>query len=83
MAWDWAGPCADWRRRARMVVRAGLITVAVMGALSLVSGLGWGWIANLGTPGTVRSWMAPATAVGLLISGRPTWSASGSGWGEC
>jgi hypothetical protein len=69
VAWDWAGPFADWRRRARMMVRAGLVTVVVMGALSLVSGLGWGWIANLGTPGTVRSWMAPATAVGLLISG--------------
>ena len=69
VAWDWAGPFADWRRRARTIVRAGLVTVAVMGSLSLVSGLGWGWIANLGTPGTVRSWMAPATAVGLLISG--------------
>jgi alpha-1,6-mannosyltransferase len=69
VAWDWAGPFADWRRRARAMVRAGLVTVAVMGFLSLVSGLGWGWIANLGTPGTVRSWMAPATAVGLLISG--------------
>ncbi len=69
VAWDWAGPFADWRRRARMLVRAGLITVAVMGVLSLVSGLGWGWIANLGTPGTVRSWMAPATGFGLLISG--------------
>jgi hypothetical protein len=69
VAWDWAGPLADWRRRARVAVRSGLITVAVMGVLSFVSGLGWGWIANLGTPGTVRSWMAPATAVGLLISG--------------
>jgi hypothetical protein len=69
VAWDWAGPGAEWRARARMLVRAGLVTVAVMGALSLVSGLGWGWIANLGTPGTVRSWMAPATAVGLAISG--------------
>jgi hypothetical protein len=69
VAWDWAGAGSQWRDRARMLVRAGLITVAVMGALSLVSGLGWGWIANLGTPGTVRSWMAPATAVGLLISG--------------
>ena len=69
VAWDWAGPFADWRRRTRMLVQAGLVTVAVMGALSLVSGLGWGWIANLGTPGTVRSWMAPATGFGLLISG--------------
>ena len=69
VAWDWAGAGADWRRRTRMVVRSGLITVAVMGALSLVSGLGWGWLANLGTPGTVRSWMAPATGFGLLMSG--------------
>jgi hypothetical protein len=69
VAWDWAGPGAAWRARGRMLVRAGLITVGVMGVLSLVSGLGWGWIANLGTPGTVRSWMAPATGVGLLISG--------------
>ncbi len=69
VAWDWAGAGAQWRQRARMLVRAGLVTVAVMGVLSFVSGLGWGWIANLGTPGTVRSWMAPATAVGLLISG--------------
>ncbi|HEY1651847.1 MAG TPA: polyprenol phosphomannose-dependent alpha 1,6 mannosyltransferase MptB [Acidimicrobiales bacterium] len=69
VAWDWAGQGAQWRDRARMLVRAGLITVGVMGSLSLVSGLGWGWILNLGTPGTVRSWMAPATAVGLLISG--------------
>jgi hypothetical protein len=69
VAWDWAGDGAAWRQRGRMLVRAGLITVAVMGVLSLVSGLGWGWIANLGTPGTVRSWMAPATGVGLLISG--------------
>ena len=69
IAWDWAGPGAEWRARARKLVRSGLIAVAVMGALSLVSGLGWGWIANLGTPGTVRSWMAPATAVGLAISG--------------
>jgi hypothetical protein len=69
VAWDWAGSGAEWRARARKFVRAGVISVVVMGVLSLVSGLGWGWIANLGTPGTVRSWMAPATAVGLAISG--------------
>ena len=69
VAWDWAGPGADFGRRVRHLLRAGAITVAVMGALSLISGLGWGWLANLGTPGTVRSWMAPATGAGLLISG--------------
>ena len=84
VAWDWAGPFADWRRRARMVVRAGLITVAVMGVLSLVSGLGWGWIANLGTPGTVRSWMAPATGCRPPHQrDRPTSWASASAWAAC
>jgi alpha-1,6-mannosyltransferase len=69
VAWDWAGPGVPWRERVRPLVKTALIALAVMTAFSLVSGLGWGWIANLGTPGTVRSWMAPATAVGLVISG--------------
>jgi alpha-1,6-mannosyltransferase len=69
VAWNWAGPGVAWRERVRPLVKTALIALAVMTAFSLVSGLGWGWIANLGTPGTVRSWMAPATAVGLVISG--------------
>jgi hypothetical protein len=69
VAWDWAGPGLNWRRRIRPLARGALTSLAVMAVLSLVSGLGWGWIANLGTPGTVRSWMAPATGVGLLVSG--------------
>ncbi|HWE65600.1 MAG TPA: polyprenol phosphomannose-dependent alpha 1,6 mannosyltransferase MptB [Acidimicrobiales bacterium] len=69
IAWDWAGAEVDWRQRVRPMVKAALIALAVMVVLSLVTGLGWGWIGNLGTPGTVRSWMAPATAVGLVISG--------------
>jgi alpha-1,6-mannosyltransferase len=69
IAWEWAGPGVDWRRRVRPLLAGGAISLAVMGVLSEVSGLGWGWIANLGTPDAVRSWMAPATAVGLVFSG--------------
>jgi hypothetical protein len=69
VAWDWAGPGVAWRQRIRPLAKGGLISVLVMAALSFVSGLGWGWIANLGTPDAVRSWMAPATAVGLVFSG--------------
>jgi alpha-1,6-mannosyltransferase len=69
IAWDWAGPNVAWQARVRPLVKGGVISVAVMAALSTVSGLGWGWVANLGTPDAVRSWMAPATAVGLVISG--------------
>jgi alpha-1,6-mannosyltransferase len=69
IAWDWMGEGVPLRQRVRPLLTAGIIAVAVMAVLSQVSGLGWGWIANLGTPGTVRSWMAPATAVGLMVSG--------------
>jgi hypothetical protein len=69
VAWDWAGPRAAWARRAAVGAKALAVTIAVTGVLTVVSGLGWGWLSNLGTPGTVRSWMAPATAVGLLVSG--------------
>jgi alpha-1,6-mannosyltransferase len=69
VAWDWAGTGVAWRQRVRPLLKAALIAFSVMMVLSLITGLGWGWIANLGTPGTVRSWMAPATAIGLVISG--------------
>jgi len=69
VAWDWSGPGLPWRQRVRPVAQCALVALAVMTALTVISGLGWGWIANLGTPGTVRSWMAPATAVGMLLNG--------------
>jgi len=69
IAWDWAGTDVEWRQRVRSLVKGGAISLGVMAVLSEVSGLGWGWVANLGTPDAVRSWMAPATAVGLVFSG--------------
>jgi hypothetical protein len=69
VAWDWAGPGVSLGQRIRPLIKAAVIALAVMAVLSVITGLGWGWVENLGTPGTVRSWMAPATAVGLVISG--------------
>ena len=69
VAWSWLGPDLPVRQRLRPLISAGLLAVAVMAVLSLLSGLGWGWIANLETPGAVRSWLAPATGIGLAISG--------------
>lgn len=68
IGWDWLGTGIPWRHRVRPVVTAGLIGLAVMGALSEAIGLGWGWAFGLTNPDTVRSWMDPATAVGLLAA---------------
>jgi hypothetical protein len=69
VGWEWLGPGLPVRQRVRPVVTATLLAATVMAFFSLVSGLGWGWIANLETPGAVRSWLAPATGVGLALSG--------------
>ncbi|HEX3946141.1 MAG TPA: polyprenol phosphomannose-dependent alpha 1,6 mannosyltransferase MptB, partial [Acidimicrobiales bacterium] len=69
VGWDWMGTGLPWRQRIRPLVNAGLIAGAVMLALSVVSGLGLGWIGNLATPGTVRSWLAPATGIGMGVGG--------------
>jgi hypothetical protein len=69
IGWEWLGTGVPWRQRVRPVLTAALITVGVLAFLSIVSGLGWGWVANLETPGTVRSWLAPTTAIGLGLSG--------------
>ena len=68
VGWEWMGAGLSWRQRVRPLVTAGLIALGILAALSLVSGLGWGWVANLETPGTVRSWLAPATGIGMLLS---------------
>ncbi|MHB1710778.1 MAG: polyprenol phosphomannose-dependent alpha 1,6 mannosyltransferase MptB [Acidimicrobiales bacterium] len=69
VGWNWLGGGLPIRDRIRPVVTAGLIGLGVMEFFSYTSGLGWGWIANLGTPGAVRSWMAPTTSLALIISG--------------
>lgn len=66
IGWGWAGPGVGWRERVRPLVTAGIIALAVMAVLSRLTGLGWGWMFALGTPGTVRSLLAPATAIGVL-----------------
>jgi hypothetical protein len=68
IGWEWMGAGIPLRARVRPLLTAGLISGGVMGALSLVTGLGWSWVLNLGAPGTVRSWVAPATGAGIVLS---------------
>ncbi|MHB8439258.1 MAG: polyprenol phosphomannose-dependent alpha 1,6 mannosyltransferase MptB, partial [Acidimicrobiales bacterium] len=67
IGWEWMGRGVPVRQRVRPVLTAGLIATAVMGLLSVITGLGWSWVLNLATPGTVRSWVAPATGLGIAL----------------
>ena len=69
VGWSWLGPQAAVRDRIRPVVTAGLLGAGVLGFFSYVSGLGWGWVTILGTPGAVRSWTAPTTSLALAFTG--------------
>ena len=68
IGWGWAGALAPARRRAVYVAASVVLAVAVMAVVSEASGLGWGWLWNLSDPGSVTSWLDPATAVGLVLS---------------
>jgi hypothetical protein len=68
VGWTWLGPQAPARERIRPVLTAALVGAGVLEFFSFVSGLGWGWVSILDTPGAVRSWTAPTTFVALVFS---------------
>ncbi|HEX3778934.1 MAG TPA: polyprenol phosphomannose-dependent alpha 1,6 mannosyltransferase MptB [Pseudonocardiaceae bacterium] len=59
-----------WGAKPRHLVAASVLLLAVFGvitvAISMGTGLGFGWIGALGTNGVVKSWESPMTGVGLL-----------------
>jgi hypothetical protein len=69
IGWSWLGTGVPVKDRIRPVVTAGLIGLGVLGVFSFVSGLGWGWVSILGTPGVVRSWASPTTGIAFLVTG--------------
>ena len=65
-----AGSGASWIRRARYGAIAGLIALSTLFITSALAETGpFGWIGSLSTPGTVKSWLSPTTAIGMLIGG--------------
>ncbi len=69
IGWSWLGTGVPIRDRIRPVVTAGLVGVGILGFFSWVTGLGWGWVTILGTPGVVRSWSSPTTSIALAVTG--------------
>lgn len=71
VAWNWHPPGVtwkNWRARVRPFVIGGAIAAGVLGATTLLAGFGFGWVDNLLSNGTVRSWAAPATGAGMALT---------------
>jgi alpha-1,6-mannosyltransferase len=67
ISWTWLGARASVRERLKPIAVAAGVTAATLGVWTWLAGFGFGWVRNLLSNGTVRSWAAPATAVGLII----------------
>lgn len=67
----WAGSQAGWVRKFSLWAATLGISMAVMGAMGAVNGLGFGWLAALQTPGTIWHWYAPvgmgSVSLGSLV----------------
>ncbi|MEZ5115552.1 MAG: polyprenol phosphomannose-dependent alpha 1,6 mannosyltransferase MptB [Candidatus Nanopelagicales bacterium] len=69
----WAGARAGWGRRIVSWVWTVLVAGAAFAATALVAGVGFGWVNALGTPGEVRTWLSPPTALGMALGKTLEW----------
>ncbi len=67
IGWNWVDAKVPLRSRFRPILTAGVISGAIMAFISWATGLGWGWLGALGTPGTVVSLISPTTLVGTIL----------------
>jgi len=54
-------------RRVFAYALSGITVLALVLAMGLAAGVGGGWIQALTTPGSVRTWLSPPTAIGMAI----------------
>ncbi len=69
----WAGTRASMGTRVMAWVKSLAVSVVVFAVLSLVAGVGLGWVRALSTPGEVKTWLSPSTALGMSVGGLLRW----------
>ena len=62
----WAGQDAPFRRKVKYWTLSALAAAMIFLALNFATGLDFGWVSSLGTPGKVRTWLSPMTGLGML-----------------
>jgi alpha-1,6-mannosyltransferase len=68
LGWVWAGREASIRRRIGHTALAGLIALATMEVVSLISGTGWGWIRTTTTADATFTGVTPINLVARSAS---------------
>jgi Glycosyltransferase family 87 len=63
----WAQRMTGRWRLVRAAAGVGAVSAAVIALVSWATGLGYGWISALNTPGTVRNWLSGTTLLGELV----------------
>jgi hypothetical protein len=68
LGWVWAGPDAGTRRRIGHTAVAGVIALATIEVMALISGTGWGWIRTTTTADAAFTGVTPVNVVARGIS---------------
>ncbi len=68
LGWVWAGREASVRRRIGHTAGAGLIALATLEVVSLVSGTGWGWVRTTSTADASFTGVTPINLVARSVS---------------
>jgi alpha-1,6-mannosyltransferase len=69
----WAGTNADMRRRVIAWVKSTAVAVVTYAVFAVAVGVGLGWVRALTTPGEVRTWLSPMTALGMASGNMLNW----------
>ena len=68
LGWVWAGPAASTRRRIGHTAAAGLIALATLEVMALVSGTGWGWVRTTAPAGSSFTGVTPINIAARTVS---------------
>jgi alpha-1,6-mannosyltransferase len=66
IAWTFDGSDSLWRR-CRSVAKACVISVVTLELLSVLFGLGWGWLRTLGASDSVTTWITPVDLAAKVV----------------
>ncbi len=69
----WAGTRATTRQRVIAWGKSGVVALLTYAVFAALVGGSLGWVRALTTPGEVRTWLSPATALGMLTGNVASW----------